>query len=201
MLGDPCSSEYNSFACGTVTEGCSSGQEQRRQWFSADDGLTWQDRGLRCIGAETAAIDPGGEELQSAFARSVPPAHIWIEPKTGVLPQVPAIFDSGQPQSLEPSTHLVGSVRVRLFPTASWFWAFGDGSTLETVISGSHYPKNDVSHVYQRAGRYRVQLTTIWRATYSIEGQGPFAVDGEITQESTTEVHVGQGRAVLTPNR
>lgn len=201
MLGDPCSSQYNSIACGTVTEGCSLGQEQRRQWFSVDDGLTWQDRGLVCIGAGSAAIDPGGEQLHAAFARSVPPVHITVEPNTGVLPQVPAIFDSGQPQSLAPSTHLVGSVSVRLMPTASWFWTFGDGSALETHISGSHYPHFEVSHTYGRAGNYRVQLTTVWQATYSIDGQGPFAVDGEITQESTIDVLVGQGRAVLAPNR
>lgn len=201
MLGDPCSSQYNSFACGKVTEGCSVGQEQRRQWYSTDDGLTWQDRGLICVGASSVSVDPGGEQLRSAFARAVPGASISVEPKGGVLPQVPAIFDSGQPQSLAPSTHLVGAVAVRLAPVASWLWEFGDGSTLETGISGSHYPNTQVSHTYRRAGRYHVRLTTIWRATYSIDGQGPFAVDGEVTQESTSAVWVGQGRAVLTPNR
>ena len=201
MLGDPCSSQFNSFACGRVTEGCPRGQEQRRQWFSSDDGLTWQDRGLTCVGGESVVIDPGGASLLGAFARSVPTAQISVEPKSGVLPQVPAIFDSGQPQSLAPSTHLIGAVSIELAPAATWVWNFGDGSTLETGISGSHYPDSSVSHTYRRAGQYQVRLTTIWRATYRLAGEQALRVDGEITQEATSWVGVGQGRAVLTPSR
>jgi hypothetical protein len=200
MQGDPCSSQYNAFACGRVTEGCSMGQEQRRQWFSSDDGLTWQDKGIICVGG-AVSLDPGGALLRSAFARAVPAASIRIEPAGGVLAQIPAIFDSGQPQDLDPTTHQLGAFAVRLAPTASWRWDFGDGSTLETGISGSSYPQMAVSHIYHRSGRYQVLLTTTWRATYSIGSQGPFVVDGEITQESTTQVQVGQGRAVLTPSR
>ena len=201
MMGDPCSSEFNAISCGRVTEGCAVGQEQRRQWFSADDGLIWQDRGLTCVGGAVASIDAGGAQLYAAFARSVPAAHIRVEPASGVLPQLPALFDSGQPQVVPASTHHIGSVSVELAPAASWVWDFGDGSTLETGISGSRYPDTSVSHTYRRAGKYLVRLITIWRATYRIDGQGTLAVDGEITQETTSWVGVGQGRAVLTPSR
>jgi len=201
MMGDPCSSEFNAISCGTVTEGCAVGQEQRRQWFSADDGLIWQDRGLICVGGAAASIDAGGAQLYAAFARSVPAAQITVAPSSGVLPQIPAIFDSGQPQLLPTSTHHIGAVSIELAPVASWTWDFGDGSTLETGIAGSRYPDTSVSHTYRRAGKYLVRLVTVWRATYRIDGQGTLAVDGEISQETTLWVGVGQGRAVLTPSR
>ena len=201
MQGDPCSSQYNSIACGRVTEGCSIGQEQRIQWFSSNDGLTWQDMGITCVGGGVASLDPGGAQLRFAFARSVPEPSIRVEPSTGVLAQVPAIFDSGQPQALAATTHQLGAFVVVLTPTGFWRWTFGDGGSLETGISGSRYPNTQVSHTYRHSGRYQVSLTTTWRATYSIDSKGPFEVDGEIIQETTTEVQVGQGRAVLTPSR
>ena len=198
MLGDPCSSQFNDIGCGTVTDGCRQGQEQRRQWFSSDDGLTWQDRGLTCVGGTALAVDPAGEELRAAFERSVPSARITWQPPAGLLPQVPVLFDSGQPQELGAWTIGLGSASVNLAPSAIWHWDFGDGSQLDTQISGSHYPQDEVSHTYRHSGTFPVTLTTTWSATYTVNGQGPYVVDGHIIQESTRQVTVGQGRAVLT---
>ena len=199
MLGDPCSSAFNEFGCGTVTDGCPAGQEQRRQWFSSDDGLTWEDRGLTCFGGSAKAIDPGGVELHAAFERSVPPASITWQPKAGILPQVPVLFDSGQPQELPASNHGLGSATVSLAPTARWHWDFGDGGTLDTSQAASRYPDTAVSHVYRRSGTFEVTLTTTWSATFTVNGQGPYVVDGEISQDRIRQITVGQGRAVLTP--
>jgi hypothetical protein len=199
MLGDPCSSQYNDIGCGTVTDGCPSGQEQRRQWFSADEGLSWEDRGLTCVGGAATAVDPGGAQLNSAFERSVPQSSITWQPRSGVLPQVPVLFDSGQPEELPPSTHGLGSASVVLAPVASWHWDFGDGGTLETQVAGSRYPDLRVAHTYRRSGTFTVTVTTIWSATYTVNGQGPYVVDGQITQKSHRILTVGQGRAVLTP--
>ncbi|CAB4906511.1 unannotated protein [freshwater metagenome] len=199
MLGDPCSSLYNDIGCGTVTEGCPSGQEQRRRWFSTDDGHTWQDRGLTCVGGAATAIDPGGVQLLSAFERSVPQGLITWQPTVGVLPQVPVLFDSGQPPALAPSQHGLGAALVELSPWASWHWDFGDGGSLDTQIAGSRFPETQVAHTYRRGGRFRVTLTTVWTATYTVNGAGPYAVDGQITQEAQRWLVVGQGRAVLTP--
>jgi len=201
MLGDPCSSLYNDIGCGTVTEGCPTGQEQRRRWFSADDGLTWQDRGLTCVGGATTAIDPGGAQLRSAFERSVPQGLITWQPSVGVLPQVPVLFDSSQPQALAPSQHGLGAASVVLIPSASWHWDFGDGGSLDTQIAGSRFPDTQVAHTYRHGGRFQVTLTTTWSATFTVNGAGPYVVDGQITQESQRWLVVGQGRAVLTPGK
>ena len=201
MLADPCSSEFNSIGCGTVTEGCPSGQEQRRQWYSTDGGFTWADRGLTCVGGQGAgSVDAGSQALQDVFARTVPPAHIQVQPEKGVLPQVPTIFSSGQPDDLEPSAHQVAGSRVVLRPRASWHWDFGDGAVLDTSVAASRYPDLRVSHVYRRSGRFTVRLTITWTASYTVDGQGPYGVDGVVTQGAAKSIQVGQGRAVLLPS-
>ncbi|MDD2858945.1 MAG: PKD domain-containing protein [Candidatus Nanopelagicales bacterium] len=201
MLADPCSSQYNALGCGTVTEGCAHGSEQRRQWFSSDGGFTWADRGLRCVSTRAAtAVGPDSPALHDAFAQAVPAARIQVQPDAGVLPQVPTLFGSGQPVAAGPFTFDLAGSRVELRPTASWVWEFGDGGVLATSSPGSVFPDRTVSHTYRLSGEYEVRLVTTWTATYLLDGAGPFIVDGTITQEATRKVRVGQGRAVLLPN-
>ncbi|MDP2288787.1 MAG: PKD domain-containing protein [Actinomycetota bacterium] len=199
MAADPCSSEFNAIGCGRVIAGCPAGQEQRRMWFSLDYGLTWLDRGLGCVSSARGAVDrPSAQELHESFVRSIPAAHISSQPSQGVLPQVPTLFTSGQPATAERSTHRIGSQQIQLSPVARWHWDFGDGGALETSSPGSRYPDRTVSHVYRRAGVFMVHLRTTWTATYTVDGQGPFAVEGSVTQLASARIQVGQGRAVLS---
>ena len=199
MASDPCSADSIAHGCGALSQGCPQGQQLRRMWFTDDDGLIWQDRGLRCLGpAETSSQLPSAQAVRETFARAVPAAHISSEPSVGVLPQVPTLFSSGQPSTLAPSRHHIGDHLVELSPSAHWQWDFGDGGALETTLAGSHYPDRAVSHVYRRAGEFRVRLKTTWTATYTVDGQGPFAVDGPVTQVSRARIRVGQGRSVLS---
>jgi len=198
MASDPCSSQYNTIGCGRVTEGCPAGQEQRRMWYSPDDGHSWEDLGLRCVGGRPEArIDPVAQQVHDAFARAVPPAHITVQPSQGILPQVPTLFDSGQPAALDPSAHMLGGVQVILRPVARWHWDFGDGASLDTQSPGSRFPDLTVSHIYRTSGGATIRLRTTWTASYTLDGAGPFLVDGAITQESSLRIEVGQGRAVL----
>jgi hypothetical protein len=201
MLADPCSSQYNALGCGTVTDGCPAGSQQRRQWFSSDGGFTWADRGLRCVSTRaTASVAPDSPALREAFARAVPPARIQVQPATGILPQVPTVFGSGQPASAGPFSLELAGRQVELRPIASWHWDFGDGGVLATASPGGPYPDLSVAHTYRLAGEHTVRLVTTWTATYLLDGVGPYAVDGTITQAATRKVRVGQGRAVLLPN-
>lgn len=199
MAADPCSLDSNAIGCGRLTAACPAGQEQRRMWFSLDYGLTWFDRGLECVGASSeASIDSAGQALHETFARAVPQARISSQPSQGLLPQVPTLFDSGQPVALAPSRHRIGSLAIVLAPIAHWHWDFGDGGRLDTQSAGSRYPDRTVSHVYRKAGVFQVRLRTTWTATYTVDGQGPFAVEGPVIQFAATRIEVGQGRAVLT---
>lgn len=200
MLADPCSSQFNALGCGTVTDGCPTGGEQRRQWLSVDGGLTWEDRGLRCVDSRRQqALDPGSPALHEAFARSLPAVHVGVQPVVGVLPQVPTLFDSGQPAAVAASMHEVAGSRIELRPVARWHWDFGDGGALDTSSPGSAYPDLTVAHTYRLSGAYRVRVVTTWTATYLVDGSGPYAVDGEVHQEAERTIRVGQGRAVLLP--
>ncbi len=168
-------------------------------WFSLDYGLTWLDRGLQCVSsASGSAAPPSGAALHETFARAVPQAHITSQPSRGVLPQVPTLFASGQPASLAPSAHRLGSITIVLSPIAHWHWDFGDGAELNTHSPGSHFPDLSVSHIYRKAGVFEVSLRTSWTATYTVEGQGPFEVEGPVVQLARARIEVGQGRAVLT---
>ena len=153
---------------------------------------------MRCVDSSPgASTDSAARELRDAFVRAVPPPHLTVEPPRGVLPQVPTLFDSGQPAVLEPSVHALAGTQVVLRPVARWHWDFGDGTSLDTQVPGSHYPDLTVSHVYRAVGTFLVRVRTTWTATFTVNGSSPRAVDGSVTQHAQLAVRVGQGRAVL----
>ena len=202
-MTDPCAfstAPQADTGCRTVPAACAEDGSLLRAFISRDGGASWEYLGLHCIPESgpvtTATIGP---VLQGEFERGVPAGTISMQPPAGVLPHLPVIFDSGQPQSLPASEHLIAGVRVRLVPQATWTWDFGDGATLTTVRAGSRYPDTSVSHVYRASGAHLVRLRTVWRAEYSVEGVGPIPVPEPVVQEASMIVRVGQGRAVLVP--
>lgn len=187
-------------ACRTVEAECLDGGVMLRAFISRDGGATWEYLGMHCIpesGPVTVATV--GVEVQEAFVREVPAGSIRTQPASGVLPHLPVIFDSGQPERLPVSEHIVAGVQVRLAPRATWDWDFGDGATLTTSRAGSRYPDTAVSHAYRGAGPHLVRLRTVWRAEYTVDGLGPIPVLEPVVQEARTVVRVGEGRAVLVP--
>jgi hypothetical protein len=90
---------------------------------------------------------------------------------------------------------------VSVVATAMWQWRFGDGATLETLDPGGRYPHLGVAHAYRRAGAFRAECTTTWSATFSVDGLGPFPVSGPVVQHEARWLSVGEGRALLTPDR
>ena len=202
-MTDPCAYATDpgaEAACRTVEARCLDGGAMLRSFISRDGGVTWEYVGMHCI-PESGPVTVAslGTQVQESFEREVPPGTIRTQPATGVLPNLPVIFDSGQPERLEASEHVVVGMRVRLAPRATWEWDFGDGGTLTTTRSGSRYPDTSVSHVYRASGAHVVRLRTVWRAEYTVDGLGPIPVPEPVVQEETSVVAVGQGRAVLVP--
>ena len=203
-MSDPCAHMTNpgeQAACLTISYECApDGSRLLRAFLSNDDGATWEYLGLFCIPPSGPVTVANVEErLQDEFERRVPGASITVQPPRGALPHLPVIFDSGQPAVLEPSAHTISGMRVELAPRASWLWDFGDGGRLATGRPGSRYPDLGVSHTFQRDGAHRVTVRTTWRASYVVDGLGPFDVPEPITQDAQVTVPVGQGRAVLVP--
>ena len=173
-------------------------QQVAYAWSSTDGGATWTRHGPICVG-------PGGpitvEEVESSvqerFEEAVPAGQISTQPRTGVLPHLPVVFDSGQPQQLAPIRFVIEGREVLVHPVPRWAWDFGDGATLGTSVPGSHYPDLTVSHAYRRTGVHPVSVRTTWTASYEVVGVGTFPVREDIVQEVRTTVRVGEGRAVL----
>lgn len=197
-LDDPCAEDAS--ACMSVVRGCPQGQRLLRAWVSEDRGTTWVDLGVVCIPpAGLVTVAHVEEVIQDQFEAQLPPTTIRFQPSTGVLPYLPVIFQSGQPKQLAPVVSTIADRVVVLHPVATWSWRFGDGTGLSTDHPGAPYPDFSVAHTYGRDGRFSVDLTTTWRATFTIDDLGPFTVSHVITQEERTHVWVGQGRAVLVP--
>ena len=197
-LADPCADADS--ACMSVVRGCPRGQRLLRAWISEDRGLTWVDLGVVCIPpAGLVTVAQVEAAIHDQFEAELPPTSIRFQPTSGVLPYLPVIFQSGQPKHLPPIVSTIADRIVVLMPTAQWSWRFGDGAGLTTDQPGAPYPDFSVSHTYGRDGRFPVELTTTWSATFTIDDLGPFTVSHVITQQEKTSVSVGQGRAVLVP--
>lgn len=200
-LTEPCATGVGGrVICHGVVRGCPQGRRLLVAWFSEDGGATWENLGPVCIpptGPVTVA--DVGESVLDEFTAALPGLSIVHQPATGVVTQVATIFDSGQPSRLPPIVVEVAGRTVVLEPVARWSWDFGDGRRLDTDLWGSRYPDVQVSHVYRRAGRHRVHLTTTWSATFRVDDLGPFTVSQTITQEQRMYLAVGQARAVLVP--
>ena len=202
-LADPCASSGDAgarAACMSVTRGCARSAQLLRVWISDDAGATWRDLGLICLPpGGPVTVEQVGSLVADEFERAVPATGLVHQPRRGVLPSLPVVFHSTQPSVLPPSEHVINGVAVMLYPRPTWTWDFGDGSVMTTSVPGSFYPDFTVSHAYARGGSMRVQVTTTWNASYTIDGIGPFQVSSPVIQTARTTLTVGQARAVLVP--
>lgn len=197
-MTDPCSVDGG--ACDSVTRGCAAGRQLLRAWISRDAGRTWEELGLVCIPPSgPVTVGDVGKEVRDEFEQALPSSSLRYQPGRGVLPYLPVVFHSGQPAGIAPIEVEVAGYRVVVTPVPRWTWDFGDGATKTTLIPGSTYPDLTVSHAYRSGGQRRVQVTTTWTATVTVDGMGPFEVNGPITQQASAVVRVGQARAVLVP--
>lgn len=156
------------------------------------------DLGAACFGSGGPTRREDAEQaLRQVIEESVPALRPSLEPPGGILPHLPVIFTSGQPEGTQISQHTIIGLPVELSVTPVWRWEFGDGTGLSTKRSGSGWPDLSVSHVYDRAGDLQAAVRTEWSASYVVDGIGPLHVAEPVTQEATLPVPVGEGRAVL----
>ena len=167
-------------------------------WSSTDGGATWTRHGPICVGPRgPITVEEVETRVQERFEEGVPAGQVSTQPRTGVLPYLPVVFDSGQPAAIAPIRFVIEGREVFIHPVPRWSWDFGDGVTLRTTVPGSRYPDLAVSHAYRRTGHHAVTVRTTWTATYEVSGVGTFDVAQDIVQEAHGSVRVGEGRAVL----
>jgi hypothetical protein len=182
--------------CLSTSRGCGLGNELLRSWFRAGES-PWREIGLVCIADGPITVAGVGRDVREQFIRDLAPARPLRQPASGVVTQIPVIFDSGQRDGTVRTDYLVAGQRVSLSAQAAWRWDFGDGSRLSTVDPGGAFPHDGVAHAYRRAGEYRVRMTTQWAASFTVAGLGPFDVVEPVMQTADLTMPVGEGRAVL----
>ena len=97
---------------------------------------------------------------------------------------------------------------ITINANVSWAWDFGDGTTLVTSSPGRPYDVNNpdatdyISHTYTHAGDgYGLSVTSVWTATYTIEGvTGEQAVAGSVRRTTTHTLAAADYGSVLTGN-
>jgi len=183
--------------CLSVVRGCAAMAELLRAWFRPA-GEPWREIGLLCIrDGPPVTVEDVGSRVAERLASELPAVRPSFQPATGVVTQLPVIFDSGQSAAgLSTSVDILGqSVGIQARP--EWEWEFGDGSRQVTSDPGGRFPHGAVAHVYRFSRTYVVRMVTSWSAQFTVEGLGPFPVTEPVTQSARMTVSVGEGRAVL----
>lgn len=183
--------------CLSVTRGCQVGS-LRRTWFRPAGG-PWREIGLVCLQADPVTVESVGDRVRQELVRHLPAPVVERLPRTGVVTGIPTIFSSGQSDRTQRFSWRIAGRRVTVVATPTWVWRFPDGSALTTDDPGSLGPDGAVRHVFRRAGTAQVACASRWTGEYTVDGLGPFPIPGAVTQETTTTVPVGEGRALLTP--
>ena len=175
-------------ACPGSFMACPPGQLRVRVLL-ARPGQTWRVIGVTCLG-------PGGpvtvtdlvDRLRDLAVTRVPALRPGYQPVGRAVVGIPVILRAGQPRSLGARELAVLGHDVLLSATASWVWRYGDGESDITAKPGGVWPDQSVSHTYRRADTVRVDVTTVWAATFRVDGLGPFAVTGDIVRQDATLV-------------
>ncbi len=172
--------------CAGSLVGCPFGQLRVRVLL-ARFGQAYREIGTTCLG-------PGGPvtvaeliaRLRDVAITHVPALVPGYQPVGLAVVGIPVIWRTGQPRSLGARDLVVLGHDVVLAATASWVWTYGDGTTETTSKPGGLWPDNSVSHTYRRAARLRATVTTVWSATFRVDGLGPFAVTGDVVRQDAT---------------
>lgn len=167
-----------------------------RVFLTRPDG-TELNLGAACFGSGGPVTRETAEaQLRDRIVALVPELRAWRQPSGRVLPHLPVVFGVTQSeQPLVESFELVG-LPIELTARPRWVWDFATTS-LATTSAGRRWPDATVDHAYRRSGIAQVRVTAVWEATYEVAGVGPLAIDEPVTQRTSLEVPVGQGRAVL----
>lgn len=130
--------------------------------------------------------------------RYVPKLVPGFDPPGGTLTSIPGIFWTGQPTILEPPSFYLSGRSVTITATPTWRWVWGDGSAVWKSVPGAPYPSRQITHQFRLPGDYQTQVTTVWKATYTVSGVGTFDVSGEVIRQSqVVQVPVKSARTVL----
>ena len=187
-------------SCAGAWAGCPVGATRMRLFVWAPAEPWWRDIGTICAGAPDAivSIDDIGTRVRDRVEEYLPVLRPALQPAGRTLAGLPTVLLSRQPRSVGPVALDVLGHEVRLTATPRWRWGFDAGDDVVTAHPGSPWPAAPLTHVFAVPGRARVEVTTTWTATFTVEGFGPFDVPPPlVTQTARLAIVVAEGRAHL----
>ena len=179
---------------------CPLGQIRYRVWFGRDAADVTVIGSVCWGGGHPLTRRELETSVRQTAMRTVPPLRPGFDPAGGTLTSVPVVFRTGQPTRYRAPEMRVAGFVVRVSAVPRWHWDWGDGQSTWTSNPGASYPSTAVTHQYRRSGRYAARVRTVWLASYTVSGLGPFAVTGDtVTQSASLDVPVRASRVVLAP--
>jgi hypothetical protein len=186
--------------CRRIDIGCPVGTVPVRVWLRRAGG-DWIVVGRMCQGDEPPrTVTDVGSEVRAEAEKLLPPLRVRVQPAGAALVSVPVVGRTGQPaQGIRGADLSVLGVAVVLDARARWRWDWADGDPRWYADPGGRWPDTSVSHTYRTPGTRTIEVVSVWRGEFVVEGLGPFAVPGPpLTQQGGATVDVREARAVLT---
>jgi hypothetical protein len=155
-----------------------------RVYLRRGDG-PWVLQGTVCLGPtdRPPTVTDIGAVVRERVVNYLPDAHPSFQPRAGGIVNLPTLFASGEDPTLRTEAFDVLGFTVVVTASARWEWTFDRGVTETFSTPGGGYPDQSVSHTYPGPGQRQVSVTTSWRAQFTVNGEGPFAVPGpELTK-------------------
>jgi hypothetical protein len=187
--------------CAEAVTTCTPPDIRYRVFFRPDAAAPWEMIDTVCLGPEErpASVADIGASVRERVVNYLPDAAPSFQPRQGGIVNLPTLFAAGEPKSIRTDPFDVLGFDVVVEAEARWEWTFAPGVTEEFSEPGGPYPDRSVSWTYETRGTRDVSLTTYWKATFTVDGDGPYAVPGpEISKTAEPlVVPVREARAVL----
>ena len=186
-------------ACLGAVIACPAGSIRLAIFLRRPGETTFQQVGSFCQ-SPGQPLTPGQlvPDVRDRFIELLPPQSPSYQPATGTLVNLPTVFASGQPTTIDQKQFDLAGFTIVINATATWLWRFGDGAEGVFDSPGGPYPDMSVSHSYRVAGPQQVVLTTMWDGVFTVDGLGPFPIAGPpVTQSTPLLLTVREARAQL----
>jgi hypothetical protein len=150
-----------------------------RVYMRQGDG-PWTIQGTVCLGPgdRPATVADIGEEIRTRVVNYLPDASPSFQPTAGGIVNLPTVFAAGEPETITTDPFDVLGFTVVVTARARWEWAFDEGVVQEFAKPGGAYPDMSVAYTYADPGGRQVTVTTYWRAEFTVNGEGPYQVQG-----------------------
>ncbi len=170
----------NSVMCMGAVSTCTDPAAIRYRVYMRQGNGPWVIQGTVCLGPDErpATVADVGQAIRTRVVNYLPDASPSFQPRAGGIVNLPTVFSAGEPQTIRTDPFDVLGFTVVVTAKARWEWAFDEGVVQEFAKPGGAYPDMSVAYTYADPGGRQVTVTTYWRASFTVNGEGPFQVPG-----------------------